>query len=401
MSETVAGAEAGLPFPFGDWGFDLAPQYARVRAARAPACPVRTVNGDPAWLITRYDLARRVLADPRLSLSAALRPEAPRQEPLPIRLPEGTGDIVTTLNKAGLHHVVADALGPRAVKRHQEWINEQARHLLDALAGPPADLRAGLALRLPFALTRRLLLGDLHQAELVRLNQWADAILSWGPGLSRYATADLAAAQEHIYRFFLHRLPDLAAGSGDHLLKRIAAPGVLDQRDLAVFAASMFLAGYRTSASFLAGALVTLLRHPDALRAVRDDPALVPATAQELLRYTPMATGGVKRLAMREVDLDGLVIKAGDLVLVSLEAANHDPAAFPDPDTFTPGRDASGHLGFGHGSHFCPATAWPGCRSKPPSPRWPATHPPRVWPSPPTTCRGCTAPGSGHRRRSR
>ncbi|MWK38472.1 cytochrome P450 [Actinomadura sp. J1-007] len=175
-----------------------------------------------------------------------------------------------------------------------------------------------------------------------------------GPGLSRYELADLSTAQEKIYRFFLRRLPDLTTGPGDHLLAKISAADALDQRDLVVFAVMMFMAGYRTSASFLAGAIVTLLRHPDTLSAARADPELIPAIVEELLRYTPMATGGAKRLATADTDLNGLEIKAGELVLVSLEAANHDPAAFSHPDTFNPGRDTSGHLGFGHGAHFCP-----------------------------------------------
>ncbi|MFC6929021.1 cytochrome P450 [Actinomadura yumaensis] len=342
-------------YPFGDWGFELTPQHTAARAAPAPACRVTTVTGDPAWLVTRHEVAVRALSDPRLSMPAALAPGAPR-EPLPLRGPEGTGDVVTELKQAGLHQVVADALGPRTVRRHQDWTTEQARLLLGTLVrgGPPADLHAGLALRLPFAVACRTLLGDLETDELTRLNTWADAALSWGPGLSRYELADLSTAQEKIYRFFLRRLPDLTTGPGDHLLAKISAADALDQRDLVVFAVMMFMAGYRTSASFLAGAIVTLLRHPDTLSAARADPELIPAIVEELLRYTPMATGGAKRLATADTDLNGLEIKAGELVLVSLEAANHDPAAFSHPDTFNPGRDTSGHLGFGHGAHFCP-----------------------------------------------
>lgn len=356
MTAPAEASEDARSFPFRDWGFDLAPEYAAARAAGAPACRVTTVTGDKAWLITRYDLARRLLGDPRFSMAAALEPGAPQQEPVPQRAPEGTGDIITVLRESGLHKVIADALGPRAVRRHQDWTREQAVHLLAAMVrdGAPADLRAALSQRLPFAVACRVLLGDLKREELDRLNTWADITLSWGPGYSGHSVADIAAATNEIYRFFLRRLPGLTAAPGGHLVKLIAAPGVLDPRDLAVFAVSMFLAGYRTSAGFLSGALVTMLRHPDALRAVRDDPDLIPATVEELLRHTPMATGAAKRLALEDVDLDGLPIKAGELVLVSLEAANHDPAAFADADAFVPGRDAPGQLGFGHGNHYCP-----------------------------------------------
>ncbi|MFC5181388.1 cytochrome P450 [Actinomadura harenae] len=354
--EAPAGEASGdVPaFPFRDWGFELAPEYAGAGADAARR--VTTVTGDLAWLVTRYDLARRILVDPRLSMTAALEPNVPQQEPVPQRAPEGTADIMTTLKESGLHKVIADALGPRAVRLHREWTRERAVRLLDDTVrdGAPADLRAGFSLRLPFTVACRVLLGDLDAAERARLNALADVALSWGPGYSGHAVADLAEAQEEMYRFFLCRVTRLAGAPGDHLVKQVAARGVLDERDLAVLAVSMFIAGYRTASSFLGGAVVTLLRHPEVLRAVRDDPDLVPATVEELLRFTPMATGGAKRLALEDIDLDGLLIRAGDLVLVSLEAANRDPAAFTDPDAFTPGRDAPGHFGFGHGSHYCP-----------------------------------------------
>ncbi|MFC9424718.1 cytochrome P450 [Streptomyces sp. NPDC056987] len=356
-----------LDFPFGDWSDTISPVYTLLRDTPQPATRVRTVTGDHAWLVTRYDVARALLGDPRLSLSAALRPGAPRQEPIAPRAEGTRGDIMATLRETGLRSVMSDALGPRAVRRYHAWTRRQATALIDGLVrtGPPADLYTGLAVPLPYLVACQVLLGELDEEEKVLLNEACDTVLTWGgPG-----TEAMTAAIARMYDFFLRRLPGLVATPGDHLLRqlaeaeipagRVGAGGRLSDSELAQVANVFLIAGYRTSASFLANALVTLARCPDIVTAVRVDPGLVPATVEELLRRTPMATGGAKRLATRDVEIEGLTIKAGECVLFSLESANHDPVAFPDPDRFDPGRFSTDrqhcpHLGFGYGKHHCP-----------------------------------------------
>lgn len=343
-------------FPFGDWGAELSPRYAELRTDAAPVHRVTTVTGDRMWLITRYDLARQVLSDPRMSLTAALDPDAPRQEPVPQRGPEGTGDAMTALRQSGLHAHLVDVLGPRSVRAHQAWTQRQADTMLAELVRPghSADLVSGLTLRLPYAVTCRLLLGDLSPDDFHQLNHWCDIALTWSPPFSDRTLEELSAAGADIYGFFLHRLPSLCAAPGPHLIKRLADARTLPDADLAVVASMLLLAGYRTAATFLGGALATLLRHPQAMHALRQQPAQSGRAVEELLRFTPMATGAVKRMATQDVDLDGTTIEAGQVVLVSLEAANRDPRIFSRPDIFDVDRPHRPHLAFGHGKHYCP-----------------------------------------------
>ncbi|MFJ5589972.1 cytochrome P450 [Streptomyces noursei] len=371
-------AEGPPAFPFDDWGQRISPAYARLREAPAPACRVVTVTGDQVWLVTRYDLARRLLADPRLSLTAALEADAPRQEPLRPRATGARGDGMATLQERGLRGILADALSPRAIRAHHAWTRLRARALFDELSeqGPPADLQQGLARPLTFAVARRVLLGELTEDEGQVLNAWCDTVLVW-----RDRTRDeIQAALDAMYGFFLRRAPELAAAPGSDVVKRAAAActrdgGRLGADGLAEVANLMLIAGYRTAASFVANALVMMLSHPTALAALRDRPALLPSMVEEVLRHTPMSTGGVKRVATDDVPLDGLTIKAGECVLVSLESGNHDPHAYPEPDRFAPDRFAADrgpvdgtsseagrprsrpHLGFGHGKHHCPGNA--------------------------------------------
>ncbi|MGD9482391.1 cytochrome P450 [Streptomyces sp. TRM70308] len=352
-------------FPFDDWGLVLSPVYAELRDAGGPAHRVRTVTGDLAWLVTRHDVARTVLGDPRFSLTAALEPDAPRQEPVQPRADNTRGDGMAALTDAGLRDLFADALNPRGVRAHRAWTHRVARDLLARLVadGPPGDLQSGLARPLTFAVACRVLLGDLSPREGERLNAWCDTVLVWR-GRPR---SEIQAALNDLHAFFLRRAPELAARAGQSVVARAARArtgdgGRLDPDGLAEFATLMLVAGYRTAASFVANALVTVVSEPGALSAVRGSAAGGPAVVEELLRHTPMSTGGVKRVATEDVRLGGLTVRAGECVLVSLEAANHDPRAYPRADRFEPGRFAADgrprpHLGFGHGVHRCPGNA--------------------------------------------
>lgn len=352
MSEPM---DQPLAFPFGDWGHEISPHYARLRAARAPLHPVSTVTGDRVWLATRYDVVRRLLSDPRMSMSAALQPSAPRQEPLTLRADAGSGNSIAKLQEAGLHHLVADSLGLRAVRRHRAWTLRQAEErVADLIARePPVDLCPPLAVDLPFALACRALLGPLDASAKAQLNAWCDTILTW----RGHTPQEQQGAINAVHEFFVDRMPHLVDAPGDHLVRRVAQAddgGRLGPDDLAELASLMLIGGYRTSSSFLVNALVTLASHPQALAAVQAEPALIPAAVEELLRYTAMATGGAKRVATADVEIDGMTVKAGECVLMGLESANRDAAAFPDPDRFDPSRTGRPHLGFSHGSHHCP-----------------------------------------------
>ncbi|GAA0951152.1 cytochrome P450 [Nonomuraea longicatena] len=346
----------GPTFPFGDWGTDLSPRYAELCTDPEPAHQVTTVTGDRMWLVTRHELARKILTDPLVSATAALAPDAPRQEPVPQRGPDGTNDALTALREAGLHRLLADALGAGSVRRHRDWTRRQAGAMVAELTGPGgcADLVTGLVRPLPFAMLCRVLVGPLDDADRDLLNEWGDVMLSWGPPFGEHTHDELTAAGGKAYTFFLERLPELAAAPGPHLLGRVARAGALPPADLAVVAMMLFIAGYRTTSAFLGNALVTLLRRPDVMRAVREDPGVTGLVVEELLRHTPMATGGVKRLAVADVEVGGMTIGRGQGILVALEGANHDPRVFADPDAFDPTRPERQHVAFGFGKHYCP-----------------------------------------------
>jgi cytochrome P450 len=98
---------------------------------------------------------------------------------------------------------------------------------------------------------------------------------------------------------------------------------------------------------------LALLRHPDQLAQLRDDPATVVPAIEELLRWLSIVHAGVPRTTTTEVEIAGHTIPAGELVVLALPAANRDPSFIEDPDRLDISRGAPGHVAFGHGVHHC------------------------------------------------
>ena len=128
-----------------------------------------------------------------------------------------------------------------------------------------------------------------------------------------------------------------------------------DQVSVAEFENMFWLfavAGNETLRNGLPGGCIALLEHPGAQDELRANPALMPAAADEMLRWwTPVMT--FRRTATADCQLGGQPIRAGDKIVVSFTSANRDEAVFADPDRFDLGRQPNPHLVFGHGPHFC------------------------------------------------
>lgn len=115
----------------------------------------------------------------------------------------------------------------------------------------------------------------------------------------------------------------------------------------------LLLAGHETTSNVLALGTLALLRHPDQLVAVRDDPAAVEPAVEELLRWLSVLSMTLPRRTTEDVELGGTRIPAGSTVLISLVAANRDDAGRTEPDTMDITRGTMGHVAFGHGIHHC------------------------------------------------
>lgn len=115
----------------------------------------------------------------------------------------------------------------------------------------------------------------------------------------------------------------------------------------------VLFAGMENTTHLIGNAIHTLLRHPEHLALLRDDPSRLPAAVAELARLEGPALLAIRRFPTEDVTIAGVTVPAGETVLLSLSAANRDPARFSQPDTLDFDRDTSGHLALGHGIHYC------------------------------------------------
>jgi cytochrome P450 len=127
----------------------------------------------------------------------------------------------------------------------------------------------------------------------------------------------------------------------------------LTDDELVGIASLLLLAGHETTSNMLGLGTLALLRHPDQLTAVRDEPDAVGPAVEELLRWLSIVHTGIPRFTTADVEVAGVPIAAGQLIFVSLPAGNRDPEFTSSPDVLDIHRGAPGHLAFGHGVHHC------------------------------------------------
>ncbi|MFB7464620.1 cytochrome P450 [Streptomyces sp. NPDC056224] len=349
-----------LDFPLSRRG-DVLPRECAWLREKAPVARVRTLTGDPAWLVSSYALARQVLEDERFSLKDTARAGVPRQYALTI--PPEVVDNMGNINSAGLRTAVMKALNPRR-KGLRDRLRATAGELIDRLVaeGAPADLRAGFAdpfsaalhcqvLGVPFEDWRRLMSG-LDVAFMTAREPFADSALNW------YKDVGYFAEQLNVQLA-------LPAEERTGLLGRFAGLKEADPESahltddmFATVAVSLFGAGAVSTSAFLVLAVLALLQKPELVGYLRGHPERMGRAVDELLRWNLSVGDGLPRIALADVQVGEVLVKEGELVLVLLEGANFDPEAFENPDELDLARESSrANLAFGAGRHFCPASA--------------------------------------------
>ncbi|MFC7483644.1 cytochrome P450 [Luedemannella flava] len=302
------------------------------------------------WVVTRYADVRAALADPRLSLDKANSTGGYRG----LRLPPALDANLLNLDDPDhgrLRRLVAGAFSVRRVEALRPGIRATAGELVDAFAGP-VDLMAAYAVPLPLTVIGMLL--GVPVGELADFRSWTNALIAPDP-----ARPDLARAAVASLTAYLGMLIDRKRASPDDdlvsamIAARDADGDRLTEDELTSLAFVTIWAGYETTVHLLGNAVLTLLRHPDQLAAVRADPARLPAVVDEVVRHRGPLSYAIRRFPTTDVTIGGVRVPAGDTVLLCLAAAHRDPDRYGAPDLFDPARDDGGHVGFGHGPHYC------------------------------------------------
>lgn len=335
--------------------FALAPQWAELRA-NSPVARAILPTGRECWLITRYDLVRQVLADPRVTANR-MHPNWPTH----LVLPPGGRERGVAFTKALIgadppeHTERRRMLDPefafRRVRalatRIQQFVDE---HIDQMLAGPPpGDLVQVLALPLPSMVICELLGVPVGDRDFFHEHVTLIVSRETAPDARLRAIEDLHA---YLDRLVAEKEQALADDLLSRMIAQNAQAGVFDHELLTGISIQMLLAGHGTIANMISIGVVTLLENPAQLAALAAEPALIKGAIEELLRYLSLVEAGF-RVAREDIELGGVTIKAGDGLIALAGPANHDPAAFPDPDVFDVRRSGREHVAFGHGPHQC------------------------------------------------
>ncbi|MEV3993205.1 cytochrome P450 [Streptomyces sp. NPDC049837] len=344
------------PFDFHE-GLDFDPLLADLMA-RGPVTRIQLPYGDSeAWLVTSFDGVRQVTTDPRFSRAAIVGRDYPRLTPEPIVSPESV-NVLDPPHSGRLRRAAARAFTKRRVERMTPAIERVAGRLLDEMAehGPPADLAHHLSNPLPHHTICELL--DVPEADRPVLLRRTHQMLATAPE-ARQTAAD---AKRFLRDYFADVVARRRRTPGEDLISAMAAPGAddgdrpLTDEELAVLAVTLILSGNDTATCQISNIVYVLLTRPDQWAALVRRPERLPVVLDELLRYIPFRKGvGIPRVALEDVEVAGVPIRAGDFVHVSYLAANRDPEVFRDPHVLDPDRPVHPHMTFGWGGHHCVA----------------------------------------------
>ncbi len=323
---------------------DPHPLLARLRASE----PVSWLPALGGWLVTRHDLALRVLRDavtftvddPRFSTAQVIGP--------------------SMLSLDGPAHTrhrepFARSFRPAGVReRFAEFATAEVDRLIAAVrpAGR-AEVRQAIAGPLSVAVVAAAL--GLADADAAVIRSWyhefVEAISAITAG--RHASPAAAAAFAGLRGGVLATLRDGPAWSLLVAAAGGARGGGLSAAEVVSNAAVLMFGGIDTTEGMITNAVGHLLGHPGELKLVRGDPDLLGNAIEESARLEP-AAAVVDRYATTRVRLAGAAIERGDLVRVSIAGANRDPAVFAGPDRFDVRRENTRlHLAFARGPHFC------------------------------------------------
>jgi cytochrome P450 len=365
MSSTVANSAGEIPeydiARAAGCPFDPAPAL-RARQEEAPLTRVRLWDGSTPWLVTGHAEHRALLSDPRVSVESvngipklspgeAVLAEAadgskkPRSAPSFIMMDDPEHARLRRMVTGGFAIKRVEALREPTQRIVDHWIDEM-------LAGPkPADLVEAFALPVPSLVISELLGVPYDDHEFFQANsrvminrnstpeQRGEAFTNLGGYLDKLVGEKIASPGE-----------DLLSG----LVERISS-GELSRREAVEMGVLMLFAGHETTANMIALGTLALLEHPDQLALIRDtdDPKVIASAVDELLRYLTITHGGLRRVAMEDIEIGGQVIRAGEGIIPVNEMANRDPSVFPNPDRLDLTRNARQHVTFGYGIHQC------------------------------------------------
>ena len=263
-----------------------------------------------------------------------------------------------------LRGVIASAFTPMIIAKLEPHIENVANETLNqVIEKGRMDLIDDLAYPLPVTIIAELLGVPIEDRNLFR--GWADRIVSstgGGDDMSDdHGTAkNIAQIVDEMDSYFSTIVEERIRSPREdlitNLIKAQANGRHLSKDEILTFCRLLLLAGHVTTVNLIGNTILSLLQNPDEFKLLQDDYNLIGSTLEETLRYRSPVQA-VARIVTKETNLGGQKIQSGQRIIAWLGSANHDESIFADPERFDITRSNSathhGHVGFGHGIHFC------------------------------------------------
>jgi pentalenolactone synthase len=332
------------------------------RAAEQTIDPVRrmrTPAGDPAWQVEGYREIKELLTDPRLGRSHPQPEQAARySESSFIGQPSGSDPDTERAEHARFRRVLSRSFSARRMQALRPRVTELASGLLDELGKqiPPVDFHERVSVPLPVLVICELL--GVPYEDRDEFRAYSDQIADMtDPATSR-------AGMQGLFTYMTALVErKLTKPGGDVIsdLIRAQQTDAFPQEGIARAAAGLLFAGHITTVNVIDRGVLLLSANAGQYAALATNPKLVDRAVEEILRMpTPLPNTsrpvpvGPTRYAHADIDVGGVTIGAGELVVLNTRAANCDRDVFTDPERFDITRTDNPHLTFGHGTHYCP-----------------------------------------------
>ncbi|MFY0528473.1 cytochrome P450 family protein [Archangium gephyra] len=332
------------------------PVYARMRQEAPLVRLVDPYYKIPVWVATRYKDAVELMRDSRFTKDVRKLPDSSPSK----QMRSGSFDAISQHmlsadppDHTRLRTLVSKAFTPRRVEELRSRVTAIAHRLLDAVQPSGSmDLLDAFAFPLPVTVIAEML--GVPQEDQEQFREWTNIVIN--PPTDGNMKPIEAAGMQFV-QYFQGLMARRRSEPRDDLLSALLTAEEQGDRLSPIELISMLflllVAGHETTVNLIGNGVWALLQHPEQLERLRANPALIDSAVEEMLRYRGPVETTTQRWAPQDLEFRGQVIPAGETVVASLLAADHDPEQFAEPERFDITREPNRHIAFGFGIHFC------------------------------------------------
>jgi cytochrome P450 len=324
------------------------PAYAKIRE-NDPVYKMMFPDGQ-GWLITRYEDAIEILKDPRVIKDFS-------------KLYGGSMEYGSVFmhnmlfsdppDHKRLRGLVQKAFTPQMISGMRDRIQEITNELLDeATDKTKMNLINDFAFPLPIIVICEIL--GVPSADRDKFRVWSNSLIE---GTNGEHAAEMFQHMNEFIQYLREWFEKVRNNPGNDLISQLimAEEGgdQLTEREIYGVVSLLIIAGHETTVNLIGNSILALLEHPDQLNLLKSEPELIHSVIEESLRFNGPVEFSTSRWASEDMEFKGKLIRRGELLVIALNSANHDPDQFNDPEIFDITREKSPHLAFGKGIHLC------------------------------------------------